>query len=142
MTNEIVLPTIQRQPPPDDSTIRDHAPHHPYRVRGIPANAKLSAVSKLLKSVLDLGANSVRMRTRSLALDPYDPQYQVATISFDKRPESLVSNKSEWRFQVVPDIDSSEDEHIARDDQIIVDTHFRGFTALNSFKDEKFHLIE
>jgi hypothetical protein len=140
MTNEVVVPTGQGDQQSHDSSIRDHEPHHPYRVRGIPANSKVNTASKLLKSVL--GADNFRMRIRSLALDPYDPQYKVATVTFDKRPESFTPKKSEWRFHIVPEIDSSEDEHVTRDDQIIVDTHFHGFTALNSFKDEKFHLIE
>jgi hypothetical protein len=140
MASEVAVPTDQGDQQSHDSSVRDHEPHHPYRVRGIPANSKVNTASKLLKSVL--GADNLHMRIRSLALDPYDPQYKVATVTFNKRPESFTPKKSEWRFNIVPEIDSSKDEHVARDDQIIVDTHFHGFTALNSFKDDKFHLIE
>ena len=82
------------------------------------------------------------MRIRSLAIDGYDLQYKVATVTFQKRPRSLTSNKSEWRFPIVPEIDSSGDEHISKDDEIIIDTHFHGFTPLNSFEDESLHLME
>ena len=98
MTNEVAVPIGQGDQQSHDSNIRDHEPHHPYRVRGIPANAKVIAASKLLKSVL--GADNLRMRIRSLALDPHEPQYKVATVTFDQRPESFTPRKSEWRFHL------------------------------------------
>lgn len=125
--------------PTPDSNIRPHEPYHPYRVRGIPANAKNSTLRKLLKDILH--EDNLVVRIRSLAVDAYNPQYKVATVVFPERPKCLVSNKSSWSFLIVPEM-NSEDEDIARDEEIVIDTHFHGFTALNSFEDTAYHLIE
>ena len=139
-TTQAIVPTDQGNQLPEDANIRDHEPHHPYRVRGIPANAKAKTASMLLKSVL--GEKNLGMRIRSLAPDAYAPQHNVATVTFQKRPKLLTPNKSDWRFLISPEINSSDEEQVARDDEIIIDTHFHGFTALNSFEDKAFHLME
>src|SRR5205823_1947051 len=104
---------------------------------GIPANANAKPASILLKSVLD--EKNLGMRMRSLARDAYAPQHSVATVTFQKRPKLLIPNKSDWRFLISPEINSSDEEQVARDDEIIINTHFHGFSALNSFKDKTFH---
>jgi hypothetical protein len=125
---------------PEDANIREHEEHHPYRVRGIPATATRKSASTLLKSVL--GENDLGMSIRSLAIDAYAPRYSVATVTFKKRPKVLALNKSEWRFPTSSQIHSSDDEQVPRNDEIIIDTHFHGFTVLNSFQDRTFHLME
>jgi hypothetical protein len=138
-TTQAIVPTDQGNQVPEDANIRDHEQHHPYRVRGLPANTK-KKVSELLKSML--GEEDLGMRIRSLAPDAYDPQHNVATVIFKKRPKVLAPNMSEWRFPISPQTNSSDEEQVVRDDEIIIDTHFHGFTALSSFKDRTFHLIE
>lgn len=119
--------------------MRLHEPNHPYRVRGIPAGCNNRTTRKLLKSIL---GDNVHIRIKSLALDADDLDLKVATVTFEERPLKLVGNHSEWRFSRVVSIDSSADEYDDRQEEIIVDTHFRGFTSLNSFKNSNLHLIE
>jgi len=139
-TTQAIVPTDQENQVPEDANIRDHEPHHPYRIRGIPGNAKAKAASMLLKSVL--GEENLGMRIRSLACDAYAPQHSVATVTFRKRPKVLTPDKSEWRFPISPEINSSDEEQVAGHEEIIIDTHFHGFTALNSFEDKAYHLME
>lgn len=125
---------------PTDTNIRPHEPYHPYRVRGLPANTTRKVTIVLIKTVL--GEKGLGMRLRSLARDAYDAQYKVATVTFQKRPERFEPNKSEWRFAVMSEINSSDDERSVEDEEIVFDTHFHGFTTLNSFEDRSLHLME
>jgi hypothetical protein len=78
---------------------------------------------------------------RSLALNPYRQFHEkVATVSFASVPSALNSGtgKYQWQFSL-PGFDDHQlpyengEDAPPREAELVIDTHFRGFTALRSF---------
>lgn len=99
-----------------------------YRVQGIPKAYDKERVSGVVSRALSLPPDTA-VKVGSVALDPYTRRHKVATVSFSQTPECLSSTredpKNEWTFEV-PRSEHNEPLRIS------VDTHFRGFTPLNS----------
>ena len=91
------------------------------------------------------------LKVYSLAFNPYrQEQEKVATISFAKVPSHLSNGagKDEWQFPL-PTFESpqvseeeEEDDTPRRETYIVIDTHFKGFTPLQSFQNASDHKIE
>jgi hypothetical protein len=122
------MPTDQGIQQHGDTNMRDHEPHHPYRVRGLSANEGIGKARALLRLILE--EKGLGMRLRALARDAYDPRYNVATVSFQKKPKILTPNKSEWRFLRSTEICSSEDEkQLAKEPEVVVIIEVLGETC-------------
>jgi hypothetical protein len=124
-----------------------------FRVRGIPHSCKRRETEKIIKAALGLEDEGPGLKVYSLAFNPYrQAQEKVATISFARVPSRLSNSpaKDEWRFPLptfeppqVSDEDEDEDEDIPRRDaELVIDTHFKGFTPLRSFQKALDHKIE
>jgi hypothetical protein len=89
-----------------------------YRVRGLPAdNSEPQDIADLLAACL---GDTCQPRVHSLASDPSKSRDDlVATVTFSGHPSLLVDTKNEW---TLPEPHS----------KIVIDTHFRGITPLNS----------
>jgi hypothetical protein len=122
-----------------------------FRVRGIPHSCKRSGTEKIIKAALGLEDEGPGLKVYSLAFNPYrQSEEKVATISFVKVPSCLSNGagKDEWQFPLptfeppqVLDEDDDEDTPY-RDAQLVIDTHFKGFTPLRSFQKTTDHRIE
>jgi len=83
-----------------------------YRVKGIPVTHKdKRRIGQYLRS--RFGSSSA-FEVRSIGLDPLSEKHFVATVTFTQIPSCLSDKGEEWTLQ-----------------DIVVDTHFRGFTPLN-----------
>ena len=91
-----------------------------YRVRQLPLHLKdCGATAYFLASIApDLGAAD-NIRVFSLAKEK--PDSKTATVSFKSIPAIIDNDSEEWTLQA----------EISCGQNIIVDTHFRGFTVLN-----------
>lgn len=104
-------------------------------MRQIPHFFTEQRLAKLLKNLLVYDGTTDQIRTRSLAssVDSHQrPPTKVATICFDgKRPTALSEGKDEWVFD-------KETYHLEED--VVVDTHFLGFTVLNDVKEDEYEI--
>jgi hypothetical protein len=100
---------------------------------------------------LGLGDGGSGLKVHSLAFNPYrQAEEKVATISFAKVPNHLSNGvgKDEWRFSLptfeTPQLFDEEDEEDTprRDPELVIDTHFKGFTPLRSFRRAADHKVE
>lgn len=109
-----------------------------YRVWGLPAGISFEDSELMLKKVLDLSANN-QPKVHSLGLDPYASGRDVdlvATVTFLHTPRVLHDGNS-WR--ITKSI-SHRFENLQL--SLSIDTHFRGWTPLNTIKDDEDHKIE
>lgn len=114
-----------------------------FRVRGIPERYQIKAhVRKLVRNVLDIGIE-IQPIVCSLTSSPVKQGYQVATLRFSKVPEVLSDDtRSEWKFDIPYDGDADyvDDDADEVPKRLIFDTHFLGFTPLQSGKDSDYEI--
>ncbi|KAI7970606.1 hypothetical protein EIK77_004632 [Talaromyces pinophilus] len=108
-----------------------------YRLTGFPPDVTVTEAESILRSKY---GDSCCPSVLSLGLDPYVPGrnvMKVATVSFTEVPEDFLDKKrNQWSVDIVR-------ENSARTKiNLIVDTHFLGFTPLNEVKDDAQHKIE
>jgi hypothetical protein len=111
-----------------------------YRVRGIPEGLTEHDTKLLLGSIWDPGAENPKPRVHSLAPDPYSfghDVFYVATVTFKQIPQRFLGSQDEWTL-LVPGRKGPSGE--SQDLSLTIDSHFRGFTPLNSVKDHKIEL--
>jgi hypothetical protein len=122
-----------------------------FRVRGIPHSCKRRETEKIIKTALGLEDQGPGLRVSSLAFNPYrQAQEKVATVSFAEVPSSLSNGtgKGEWKFPLPifepPQASGDDDDEDIprRDEELVIDTHFKGFTPLRSFQNASDHKIE
>ncbi|OCK74812.1 hypothetical protein K432DRAFT_309928 [Lepidopterella palustris CBS 459.81] len=103
-----------------------------FRVLGLPPDAKLHDSVNILSTLFDKNGQKTEPAVHSLGLDPYKfgrTVSKVATVTFARTPEILCNGKDRWNF-------------FLDDATITIDTHFLGFTPLNSVKDDEDHKID
>jgi hypothetical protein len=108
-----------------------------YRVWGLPSDASAHDSEKILSSLLDKDGQKTKPTVQSLGLDPYKfgrSVPKVATVTFEQTP-GVLSEGDLWNFSV--DGAASRTKF-----HITIDTHFLGFTPLNSVKDDEDHKTE
>jgi len=103
-----------------------------FRVRKIPDYIERHQLSKLLKGLLSYGGPLEGIEVFSLATSIETPSTQVATVCFDTIPTRLCGSDNEWVLY-------DDDPHLPHN--IILDTHFLGFTVLNEVPADK-HVLE
>lgn len=110
-----------------------------YRVKGIPATLTKEDSRIFLTSILqELNENS-ELTVHSLGADPYSSErntFQIATVTFQQVPRCLQDGKDQW---TLPTTNPNDTTVVS---SITVDSHFSGFTPLNSVKDGSGHEIE
>lgn len=95
-----------------------------YRLLGIPVEISETDIPNLLRKAWEI-PESTEIWVHSLAANPHLPEEKVATISFSEVPTSIQPLKdTEWVSRVNEDL------------ELVLDTHFRGFTPLHSSPDE------
>jgi len=99
-----------------------------YRLQGIPKNQDEHGVEALVKKALKLESD-IDVKVCSLARSPYPQDGKIATLNFSKTPNCL-SDEGEWKFSLRQKEGENHTEVT-----LIVDTHFRGFTPLQSDSD-------
>ena len=91
-----------------------------FRVRGIPHGLDIEGVRTLLRASLEAETLSLD----SLAASSNRKQEQVATFRLFERSAKLDGERTEW---LVPAVSLKG----PREKQLLVDTHFEGFTPLH-----------
>lgn len=121
-----------------------------FRVRGIPHTCKRNETGKIIKVALGLEQEGQDLKVCSLALNPYRQEHEkVATVSFASVPRVLSNSvgKDQWQFPLhgfdyhqVSDED--EEDTPRREAELVIDTHFKGFTPLRSFRNASDYQVE
>jgi len=107
-----------------------------FRVSGLLPDLNVDEVAKLLSRLLDKGGFTTGPNVRSLGLDPHSSACnatQVATVDFSRVPADFRAGSS-WVYSV-----SGSRQGDSR--QIMIDSHFQGWTPLNGTRDEE-HNVE
>jgi hypothetical protein len=110
-----------------------------YRVQGIPATFTKEDSRTLLCSILQGDNENPEPIVHSLGADPYSPEFQIATVTFKKIPKRLQDGRDEWTLSITRSKVYGDKTIIS---SITVDSHFSGFTPLNSARDVLDHKIE
>jgi hypothetical protein len=113
-----------------------------YRVRGIPSAFTEDDTRELLCSILKRDHTDPEPRVYSLGPDPYSLEHaeaQVATVTFKVPPEILSGTRDEWTWPAT-ELEASDGKPVTS--SITIDSHFRGFTPLNSIGDGIDHRVE
>jgi hypothetical protein len=113
-----------------------------YRVQGIPATYNKEESRILLASILEGDNENPEPTVHSLGADPSSTEgnrFQIATVTFKQDPKGLQDNKGEWPLPTTRSRALNDKERVS---SITVDSHFLGFTPLNSFEDDSNHKIE
>ena len=74
-----------------------------------------------------------------------DQKSQMATVGFQRHPDSLPPDKKEWSIDICQDENNESDDDndvFPAAPTITFDTHFKGITVLRSFKEASEHEIE
>lgn len=117
-----------------------------FRVRGIPRAIKRSEVENIIETALGIREDGQNFKVYPIAYNPYrQDDEKVATVSF-----ALSSNKGkdEWQFPLTTfkpqqNLDEKEEQEVPRGEAgLVVDTHFKGFTPMRSFRNAADHDIE
>jgi hypothetical protein len=109
-----------------------------YRVRQLQVSSAIAfdELSSIIASVSDgLGpADKIEVYSVASSLSVFEnPPTSVATITFSKTPPVLDNDKNEWSFPA---------KHLGWGRRnVIFDTHFLGFTALNE-PESSSHVLE
>lgn len=95
-----------------------------FRLRQIPTGLDRLNVAKLLQNALEIGASDVKIHSLAQSVNVWAPS-QTATLMLSATPklEQMLSKGDEWSIPVA---------NLQHD--LILDTHFRGLTALNEPK--------
>jgi hypothetical protein len=112
-----------------------------YRVQGIPPAYTKEDSRWLLRSILEGDNENLEPIIHSLGIDPSSStnnRFQTATVAFKQDPEAFQDNKGDWVLPITRSFPFN-DRAIS---SIKVDSHFLGFTPLNSFEDSSAHKIE
>jgi hypothetical protein len=113
-----------------------------YRVKGIPATFTKEDSRSFLTSILEELNESSELTVHSLGADPYSSErntFQIATVTFQQVPRCLQDGKDQW---TLPTTNSRVPNDTTVVSSITVDSHFSGFTPLNSVKHGSGHEIE
>jgi len=106
-----------------DPTPPDRDDRRTFRVKHLPHHMQIHHAQRFLRDLLSYDDDAGKLDVLSLASDVEsheNPPSKVATVQFSTTPQVLESGKVEWNFERVG---------LLRD--IIIDTHFLGFTVLN-----------
>ena len=106
-----------------------------YRVRGIPLSLHITALQESLKKLLE----SQDIRVDSLAPSSITRQGQVATIRVADS-KKLPDSQDEWRIAAGRTFVAEADNK--REQTLVIDSHFRGFTPLYSPASDADHSLE
>lgn len=108
-----------------------------YRVWGLPAGVSIEDSELILRDILNLDATEPKVH--SLGLNPYvfgrDVDV-VATVTFSQTPYALLDGNS-WQITK-----STTYQNVDMRLSLTIDTHFKGWTPLNTIKDDEAHKIE
>ncbi|KAH0543156.1 hypothetical protein FGG08_002501 [Glutinoglossum americanum] len=114
-----------------------------YRVRGIPGAFTEDDTRKLLSSAFLVSNSNVedpKPRVHSLGPDPYSfgqDAFQVATVTFRKILPILQESQDEWTLPISGWRSPNGGPEVS---SLTIDSHFRGFTPLNSVEDHSIEL--
>ena len=118
------------------------ASHKTYRVQGIPAAYTKEDSRILLSSILEGNGENPEPIIHSLGMDPSSSagnRFQTATVTFKRDLKIFQDKKDDWVFP----IPRSRSLHYgATSSSLKFDSHFLGFTPLNSFENDSAHKIE
>ena len=110
-------------------------------MRCLPSDCTSENTASLLEAALGLHEGSSDISVRSLAYSAgYDGE-KTATISSIFLSEKLQGQESQWTFELPgrTNITSGQGPHAS---SIIIDSHFKGLTPLNSFEKWEEHVLE
>ncbi|KAH0541229.1 hypothetical protein FGG08_004285 [Glutinoglossum americanum] len=112
------------------------------RVRGLSATHSRRSARTFLRSKLALDEDS-RLEICSLASSPHQHEEKVATITFEGISNLLPSGSSEWMIDMPGNGSDGDDEQSTEHQQhIIIDSHFEGFTPMDSAEKDEDHGVE
>jgi hypothetical protein len=104
-----------------------------YRVQGIPATYTKEDSRKVLNLVFESSSDKPRPTVHSLAPDPSSSAggdgFQIATVTFEQTPKLFQDGKAQWPIPTSRITHSGIRSTIA---PITIDSHFVGFTPLNT----------
>jgi hypothetical protein len=112
-------------------------------VQELPASCDAKSAGALIEAAVGLNKGCSDIRVHSLANDPCYGGKKTATVTSKDLtcvlPEA--TQRDNWEFDLPGELVSSHfDSHEAP--AIVIDTHFEGFTPLNSFDDSGQHRYE
>jgi len=116
--------------------------HKTYRVQGIPAAYTKEESRILLSSILEGDGENPEPIVHSLGIDPSSSagkRFQTATVTFKQDPKIFHDKKDDWVFPITR---SRPLHYGATSYSLKFDSHFLGFTPLNSFENDTAHKIE
>jgi hypothetical protein len=114
-----------------------------YRVQDLPGATSRDDAIQLLEAAVGLNKRCSDIKVHSLADDPYYSGKKTATITLKDLAYVLpkTAHRNKWVFDL-SDHPSGLDGGSLPTGFLTVDTHFEGFTPLNSFEDDSKHQYE
>jgi hypothetical protein len=114
-----------------------------YRVQDLPGACDKGSATLLIEAAVGLKKGYSDLKVHSLANDPYYRGKKTATITSQNLAGVLpeAARRDQWALDL-PDQPNVADGGKHPTDGLTIDTHFEGFTPLNSFDDDKEHLYE
>ena len=109
-----------------------------YRVWGLPTGVSIEHSESILREVLNLYA--IEPKVHSLGLDPYvfgRNVEVVATVTFFPQTPLALRDGNSWQITK-----SMIFQNVKMQLSLTIDTHFKGWTPLNTIKDDDAHKIE
>lgn len=113
---------------------------HTYRVRGIPQHHTWESTKAFLEDCLGFENGSSDIKLHSLARSAFRNDEKTVTITSTDILQKLPGGKEAWTLDCPENTDKFDDGQPNR--EIVIDTHFEGFTVLNSFENDEDHLLE
>lgn len=113
-----------------------------YRANGIPATFTKVDSRIFLSSILEELNENPELTVHSLGADPYSSErnpFQIATVTFQQVPRCLQDGKDQW---TLPTTNARVPNDTTVLSSILIDSHFLGFTPLNSVNHGSDHEIE
>lgn len=111
-----------------------------YRVQGIPQHHTRKSAKAFLEDCLGFENGSSDIKLHSLARSAVRNDEKTITITSTDILQKLPGGKEEWTFDFPENPDGLDDGQPNR--VVVIDTHFEGFTVLNSFDNDEDHLLE
>lgn len=112
-----------------------------YRVQGIPQHHSWRSAKAFLEDCLGFENGSSDIKLHSLAQSAIYNDEKTATITSTDIIQKLAGEKEEWTFDSPENADKLDDGQ-PNNRVVTIDTHFEGFTALNSFENDEDHRLE
>lgn len=112
-----------------------------YRVQGIPQRYTWKTAKTFLEDCLGFERESSDIKLHSLARSAIYNDEKTITITSTDILQKLASEQEEWNFDF-PDNTDRLDDGQPNNRLVTIDIHFEGFTVLNSFDNDKDHLLE